>query len=188
MVAAFATSEKRTVRAQGYDDSTNAACQKLFRALVRISNVSNRKPGYRLGFTLVGDKVIELLQACHVDCLCWCGIENASYAMRAGKTNCVVNGFKRNLELENDAVGGFQSLGGRIDIGWLQRVICSLHHQNAILPVRFHEDRSDAARQSFNLPDVCWIDSLLAEILDCGGAEHVAADSRHHEYLCPAQT
>ena len=106
------------------------------------------------------------------------------------RANCdrVINRLHRNLELQHDAVGGLQRLGGGVNVGRLQRIVRSLHHQNAVLPVGLDEDRRDAARQSLDLLHVSGINSLLAEIFNGRGTEQIAADARDHEHLRAAET
>src|SRR5581483_8865826 len=48
-------------------------------------------------------------------------------------------------------------------------------------------NRRHSARQSRDLPHVGGINPELFEILDCGRAEQVAADTGHHEYVRAAQ-
>ena len=106
------------------------------------------------------------------------------------RANCdgVINSLERNFELQHDAVGGLQGLGGRVNVGRLQRIVRSLHNQNPILPVGFDEDRRDAAGQTIDLLHMSCIDALFPEVFNRRRPEKVTAHARDHENFCAAET
>ena len=102
--------------------------------------------------------------------------------MLSRESDGVVDGLDRNLELEHDAIDGFQQIGGSIHAGRLHLVVRALHHQDSVLSVGLDKNGRHAAGYAFHLPYMGCVDSQLLEIFNRGRTEEVAAYPRHHEY------
>src|ERR1700722_11228188 len=186
VLAALTACEKGTLGAERDDDSANAFSQKFAGALFRVLDAAYSDSRDCLSLAFVGHEVVEVCQGLQVNRLCRRRIDNTTNAVPSRERDGVVNRFGRNLKLQEDTMGGFQHFRGGIHISWLERVIRSLDHQDAVLSTGIDKDRRDATRQSLNLPDVRGIDAKLFEVLNRGWAEQVAPHARHHEHFCSA--
>src|SRR5271154_6970209 len=110
---------------------------------------------------LVGDEVVEVRDRFEIDGLRWSGVENAANAVSAGKFDGVVNRLQRNFELEDDAVGGLESVGGGVHVGGLKLVVRALDDDDAILAGGIDEDGGDSTGNSGDLADVGGVDAQL---------------------------
>src|SRR6202789_4539003 len=181
--AALTAREKGTLRAERDNDSANAFRQKFAGALFRVLDAVHGDSSDGLSLAFVGHEVVEVCQGLQVHWLCRRRIHNTTNDMPSRERDGVVNRFERNLKLQDDTISGFQHFRGGIHIRWLQRVIRSLDHQDAVLSTGIDKDRRDTARQSVNLLDVRGIDAKLFEVLNRGWAEQVAPHARYHEHF-----
>src|ERR1700692_3230814 len=137
--------DERTVCSQSDDDAANATGHQFLRALFCVFDISYWNASDCCGLALIGNEVIEIGQRTHFNGLSRSWIHDAANAMLSRERNRVVDRLQRDLKLEHDAIRGFQHVSRRVNIRGLQRVVRSLHHQNAVLPVRLDEDRRNAA-------------------------------------------
>src|SRR5579864_2504149 len=146
MLATFGAGEKRSVCSQRDNHAPNTFRQELLGTFFGVIYRLDAQSADRFRFMLVGDKVVETIERCHVDRLGRCRIHNASNSMLSCKGNRVVNGLERDFKLENDAIGGLQSLGSGVYVGRLQCIVSTLHNENAILAAGLDKNRGNAAR------------------------------------------
>src|SRR5215469_15290510 len=149
-----AAGKERSICTQGDDHTPDATGQQFLCAFLGVIDTLHRQAGDCLGFAFVRHEIVESFERSHFDRLGRRWIQNAADTVFSGKCDRVVDGFERNLELEHDAVGGFDN-------------------ENAVLSAGLDENWRDAARQAFELFHVRGIDSLLAEVLDSLAAEEI---------------
>ena len=92
-----------------------------------------------------------------------------------------INGFERDLELQEDEVAGLQNLRRAIDIGRGKIRVRAFDDEDRVLSRRLDHDRSDAARLARDPPDVARVDSEPFQILDRGVGEHVVPHGGDHD-------
>ena len=181
MFASVLTGNETSIGSECNDHSPDSPSYQFVRAFLGIVHCLHCSSCDRFGFTLIRDKIVEILERGHLDRLRRRGIQDATDAVLAGECDGVVDGLDGNLELQHDAVSRLQHLRGGVDVRRFHRIIGPFDDQDAVLPVGLNEDGSHAARQPFDLSYVRRIDSLFAEIFDRRGAEQVTAHSRNHE-------
>lgn len=146
VLTSIPTGQKRSICTQRDNHPANTTRQKFVGTFLRVFNSSDGNSRDRFRFTFIGHKIVESRERIEVDGLRRCRVHNASDPVFSREGDRVINGLQRNLELEDDAVGSPQRLGSRINVCRPHRVIRSLHHENAVLPVRLDKNGGHAAR------------------------------------------
>src|SRR5215475_8426668 len=123
----------------------------------------------------------------HVDGLPRSRIQDAPNAVLLRKRNGVVDSLQGDFELQHDAIGTLQRVGGGIHISGLDRIIRPLDDENTILSAGIDKDGCDPTRQSLHLLYMRSIDPLPLKIFDRRWSEQIAANACHHEYIGPTQ-
>ena len=180
VLEAAAARRQGAVLAQRQDHVRNAVFHQPEGAGAGFLQVAHRQAAepFRLGF--IGDQVIGVGDFAKIERLGRRRIEQRANSLPPRQPQRVINGFERYFELQHDAIGLAQQIGGRIDIAGQQAVVGALHDQNAVLAGAIDENRRYAAGRSGRDRDMRGIDSAGAEVFDRGGAEQVVAHPRHH--------
>ena len=171
---------ERAVRSERDDHAGYAGIQQVDGASAGFVQVVNRQAGESFGFGFVGNNVIGIGELGDVQPLPRRGIENGANAVAVGEPEGVVDGLKRDFELEDDAVGGTQQIGGGLDIGRQERIVGAFDDEDPVLAGGVDKDGGDATGNARSDQDVSGIDTAGGEVLDGGGPKQVVAYARHH--------
>ena len=157
------------------------------RAGLGVLDRSHGHAGDRLRLGLVRHEVVDAGERREVDRLARRGVDDAADAALRGEAHRVVDGLERDLELQHDAVGGFEHGVRVVDVGGQQPIVRALDDDDPILAVRLDEDRRHAARRARHDPHLRRVDALRLEVRDRRRPEQVVADARDHRHLGAAQ-
>ena len=166
MLHGFATSQQRAVCSKCNDDPLDPSREQFFCTFFCLIDVSYRHSRDGLGFTFVGHEIVETSQSIHVGWLSGGRVDDAANAILACKTDAVIDGFERNFELQDDAIDGFEQVGGGLHVRGLKQIVRAFDHPDAILPVRLHKNWRHSTGHSFDRLYVGGIDSKFLEILN----------------------
>src|ERR1019366_5175006 len=114
------------VGAERDDDAPHAAAQQVYGAVASLMKVVHRHAGERLGLGFIGDQVIGVSHLDEIERLAGRRVQYGADAVGACEAKCVIDGFERDLQLQDDRIGLLKHRRGGVNIGGQQAVIGAL--------------------------------------------------------------